>query len=142
MLFVVLFSSFRPVLFSFPLGHQAIQSLVLGHPGSTGHGLHLMEGILSQITCWLVTPTSFGHHCPSTSCRQDTIVDQKVCGGLGVYVSLLREFRVHFCAKDAKTQRQRLLCRHQLNFSMCNELCRCCLQKWRLAMFVENNQQS
>lgn len=31
---------------------------VFGHPSSIGHGLNIMEWILTQILPWLVTPTS------------------------------------------------------------------------------------
>jgi hypothetical protein len=47
--------------------------------------LYLMEWNLSQIRCWLISPTSF-----VPPCRQDTTVDQRVCAGL-VFVLLFWE---------------------------------------------------
>lgn len=48
------------------------------------------------------------HHWPSISCGQDTIVDQRVCGWFGVYISRLVALRVPSCTKDDGTQGWRL----------------------------------
>ena len=42
------------------------------------------------------------NHC-SVSYKQDIIAYQRVCGWLGVYVSLLVECRVPSCPKDSRT---------------------------------------
>jgi|UPI0000486FE4 hypothetical protein len=61
-----------------------------------------------------------------------------LCGWLGVYISPLVVFRVPSSNKDLD-YRVKALCRHQLNFSMFCELCRCCLQQWSLANSWEIN---
>lgn len=65
---------------------------------------HLDEWVLSQIRYWLIIPRVLFHHCPSITCRQDTVVDQRVCGWVGVYISPLVVYRVPSCTKDACTQ--------------------------------------
>lgn len=66
-------------------------------------------------------------------------MDQRVCGWLGGYVSLYVACRTPSCRKDSRTWVQergqvKALCRHQTDFSIFNELCRCCFQKQGLAV--------
>lgn len=39
------------------------KGVALGHPSSVRLKFCLMEGALSQMKYWLVTPTDFCHHC-------------------------------------------------------------------------------
>ena len=84
----------------FPLGHWANQSQVLGHPSS---GFHLMEWTLIQSdTVWLLAQALY-HHCTGISYKPDTIIDQRFCGCIGVYLFPLLACRVHFL--DLQTSR-------------------------------------
>lgn len=58
----------------------------------------------SQITCFFSYFHIFCcHHCISIYFRQDPIVDQRVCGWIGVYVSPLVAYRGPSCPKTKDT---------------------------------------
>jgi hypothetical protein len=41
--------------------------------------------LVKSVIGWLL-PQALCYHCNNISCRQDTIVDQSVCGCLGIFV--------------------------------------------------------
>ena len=92
--------------FWFALTLLAIQSLVLGPGSSMGSISRSNLSIKSDISCLLTQ--ALCHHCPGRSSRKDTTVEQRVCGWLGVYVSLLVVCRVPSYTKDARTHEWRL----------------------------------
>lgn len=73
-------------------------------------------------------------HCISISCKQDSILDQSVGGWVSVYIFPSVACRIPSCTKDAKIVGVMAFCIYQLNFSMLNGLCGCCLQQWCLAV--------
>lgn len=72
---------------------------ILGHPSNVSYGFHLLEWALNLFRYWLVTQALF-HHCTNLCFRQDTSVDQTVCGWAGVQVSPFIACRVPSCIKD------------------------------------------
>ena len=114
--FIAIFFLFGSVLFGFSLGLWTIESLVLGYPSSVRYGFYLIKWSIHQIRHWLVTLTSLCHHCPSIVCRQDSVVDQSVCGWVAVYISVLVACWVPSCTKCTRTWWwDRALCRHQID---------------------------
>lgn len=87
-----------------------------------------VSGVLcSLIGYWLVTPRSSCHDCSSISFRQDSSMDQSVCGCLGVSVSTLE-----VCCNKAGEGKG--LCVGTAQMSAFLVLCRHCLQRWGRAV--------
>ena len=82
--------------------------VVLGHPSSIEHEFHLKEWAISQSRCQLVIPTTsvppFFFQCIF---QAGQIVDQRFCGWVGVYISLLLGCRVPFYTKGIRTRGER-----------------------------------
>lgn len=101
----------RTVLFVFSLGPWTIQSCL--SPKQYCVLVPYCGVDLKSISYCLVTPTNFlqeGHY-----------FRHRVCGFLGVYISLLIACRVDFCNKDTETQGWNILYWNQLSISIFNE---------------------
>ena len=101
-----------------------------------------MDWVLSQIRQWLVTPThKFCAAIAMAFLAGRKLVDQRFCGWLGVYISLLVACRVFYHTADTRTG-VNVLCRHQLGLTTYGQLCGCCLQQWSLSSVYEEQPLS
>jgi hypothetical protein len=114
---LLLYSSSRTLVFGSPLGVWHIWSQILGHLCSVWVWLPSYGVGLG----WLL-PESVCHYGTCISCRQVRNVDQRVCSWVCVYLSPLVAPRDPSSTIGAKA-----LGRHQIHFSMFNDLCRLCL---------------
>lgn len=79
--------------------------------------------------------TSFVPSLHSIYCRQDMIVDQKVWRWVGIHVFPLG-IQGNFLYQRCQYREMKAPCRHQLIFSVSNELCGCCLQQYSFTTSV------
>ena len=114
---LLLYSFSRTIVFGSPLGVWHIWSQILGHLCSVWVWLPSYGVGLG----WLL-PESVCHYGTCISCRQVRNVDQRVCSWVCVYLSPLVAPRDPSSTIGAKA-----LGRHQIHFSMFNDLCRLCL---------------
>lgn len=124
----------------FALGLCAIQPLVLGHPSSVRHGIHLMEQSLSQIRCRLITPMNFVPPSSQHVLQAGQIVGQKVYDLLGVYTCLWQYAKYFSVPKNIKHIGVKVLCRHQLTPSVFSDLYRCYIQQLGLTVSLQRQR--
>lgn len=115
---------FRAVMFGFIQCPQDIYYLDLGYPSSIGYGFHVMEQELSKTNYYSVLPTSFvpplvkpAYLADRTDCISRDLV---LCLCLHFSFSSLWSVFPHQSDQNIGVKAS---CRHQLNFSLLNELC-------------------
>lgn len=126
----------KTAVFCFPQSLQPIKSQFLGYLKSVQYGCYLMEWNLTQIRCWLVTPSRFVpllFQCVLQGNRSSRLVCS-ICCCLSFSLNSLRSI-FQYC--EHQSDDMKVLGRHQRNVSMCNVLCKYCLQQQVPAIILQ-----
>lgn len=105
------FTTFLP-----PSSARFLESLWERQPKNVRDGFHLLEQTLIPIRYLFFIYTCLCHYCITTSCKQDTAVDGRVCKRVDVYV-----FHLILCRVSASTRHT-----SQFRFNVCSSLTSLC----------------
>lgn len=121
----------RQVLFDFNLGPWAFRLHIHDLQNAVKQGCHLMEWASIQIRYQFATLRSFVLPLPQHMLQLEHHCKKSICGWLDVpFENVQSAFLYQRCQNIGVEA----LCRHQLIFSMFNELWRCYLQQWGLSV--------